>query len=68
MTTDTAARTGLDLLFSPIRLGSLSLANRVVMAPMTRHHSPGGVPTEAVAQYYRRRAEADVGLIVTEGV
>src|SRR5690606_23331049 len=35
--------------------------------PMTRSFSPGGVPTEEVAAYYRRRAEGDVGLIVTEG-
>src|SRR3546814_9843570 len=37
------------------------------MAPMTRHFAFGGVPTDDVAAYYRRRAEADVGLIVTEG-
>lgn len=37
------------------------------MAPMTRSHSPNGVPGDDVAAYYRRRAEADVGLIVTEG-
>ena len=37
------------------------------MAPMTRGKSPGGRPTEEVAQYYRRRAEGGVGLIVTEG-
>jgi len=37
------------------------------MAPMTRSFSPGGVPGEDVAAYYRRRAEAGVGLIVTEG-
>ncbi len=37
------------------------------MAPMTREHSPGGVPGQDVADYYARRADADVGLIVTEG-
>ena len=54
-------------LFSPFRHKSLRLANRIVMAPMTRSHSPGGVPTAAVADYYARRAAADVGLIVSEG-
>lgn len=54
-------------LFSPFRYKSLELANRIVMAPMTRSHSPGGVPTAEVAAYYRRRAAADVGLIVSEG-
>lgn len=54
-------------LFSPFSFKSLSLSNRIVMAPMTRSHSPGGVATEEVAAYYRRRAAADVGLIVSEG-
>ena len=54
-------------LFRPFRVQSLELPNRIVMAPMTRAFSPGGVPGEDVAAYYRRRAEAGVGLIVTEG-
>lgn len=54
-------------LFTPFALNGLTLANRVVMAPMTRNHSPGGVPGADVAAYYRRRAEGGVGLIITEG-
>ncbi|MFN3312142.1 MAG: NADH:flavin oxidoreductase [Hyphomonas sp.] len=54
-------------LFTPFRLKNLELKNRIVMAPMTRSKSPGGVPGEDVADYYARRAAADVGLIVTEG-
>ncbi len=54
-------------LFAPFTLGNVHLANRIVMAPMTRSFSPGGIPTEDVAAYYRRRAEGGVGLIVTEG-
>ncbi|WP_297803482.1 NADH:flavin oxidoreductase [uncultured Brevundimonas sp.] len=57
----------LDLLFQPFTIKNLTLPNRLVMAPMTRSFSPGGIPTDEVAAYYRRRAEADVGLIVTEG-
>ena len=57
----------LDALFKPFEFKSLKLPNRVVMAPMTRSFSPGGVPTDEVAAYYRRRAENQVGLIVTEG-
>ncbi len=57
----------LDILFKPYRLNALELPNRVVMAPMTRSRSPGGVPTAQVASYYRRRAENGVGLIITEG-
>jgi len=44
------------------------MLNRIVMAPMTRSFSPGGIPTDDVAAYYERRAAADVGLILTEGV
>src|ERR1051325_8602217 len=54
-------------LFQPFRLGDLRLPNRIVMAPMTRSRSPGGVPGADVAAYYARRARAGVGLIVTEG-
>lgn len=55
-------------LFEPFALRGLKLANRVVMAPMTRGFSPDGVPGDDVAAYYRRRAEAGTGLIITEGV
>lgn len=54
-------------LFQPFVCGPLTLASRIVMAPMTRSFSPGGVPDEGVIEYYRRRAAAGVGLIVTEG-
>ena len=54
-------------LFQPFSLGNLELPTRVVMAPMTRSFSPGGVPNSKVIEYYRRRAAAGVGLIVTEG-
>ncbi|MGY4490575.1 NADH:flavin oxidoreductase [Pseudomonas sp. TE3610] len=56
-----------NALFKPFQLGTLQLPSRVVMAPMTRSFSPGGVPTAKVVEYYRRRAAAGVGLIVTEG-
>jgi 2,4-dienoyl-CoA reductase-like NADH-dependent reductase (Old Yellow Enzyme family) len=54
-------------LFQPLSIRSLSLSNRIVMAPMTRCFSMGGVPGPDVAAYYRRRADAGVGLIITEG-
>ncbi|MBX3484092.1 NADH:flavin oxidoreductase [Phenylobacterium sp.] len=56
-----------DVLFQPFDLKGLRLPNRIVMAPMTRSFSPGGVATEDVAAYYARRARNQVGLIVTEG-
>lgn len=53
-------------LFTPIRLGALSLPNRMVMAPMTRSRAgAGNVPTALNALYYVQRASA--GLILSEG-
>jgi len=52
-------------LFEPAQLGSLTLANRLVMAPMTRSRALGNVPNELMAEYYRQRASA--GLIISEG-
>jgi 2,4-dienoyl-CoA reductase-like NADH-dependent reductase (Old Yellow Enzyme family) len=57
----------LDILFQPARIKGLDLKNRIVMAPMTRNFAPNGVPDAAIAEYYRRRAAADVGLILSEG-
>jgi 2,4-dienoyl-CoA reductase-like NADH-dependent reductase (Old Yellow Enzyme family) len=54
-------------LFTGYRLNGLQLPNRVVMAPMTRSFSPGGVPDSEVAAYYRRRAAGGVGFLITEG-
>ncbi len=52
-------------LFSPYRLGPLVLANRIVMAPMTRSRAlDGNVPNPLAETYYTQRASA--GLIVTE--
>jgi N-ethylmaleimide reductase len=51
--------------FEPHTLGRLTLANHIVMAPMTRSRAPGNVPNELMAEYYAQRASA--GLIITEG-
>ena len=52
-------------LFAPIRLGALTLPNRIVMAPLTRNRAlPGNVPGPMTETYYRQRASA--GLIITE--
>ena len=53
-------------LFSPLLAGDLSLANRIVMAPLTRSRAGAdGVPTETMAEHYAQRAS--VGLIISEG-
>ena len=53
-------------LFSPITLGSISLKNRIIMAPLTRSRAPkdSGVPQAMNVTYYEQRASA--GLIITE--
>lgn len=54
--------------FTPLTVRSLTLRNRIVMAPMTRRMAADdGVPTEEIVAYYRRRAAGEVGLVVSEG-
>ena len=53
-------------LFTPEKVGSLEVKNRVVMSPMTRCRAIGNVPNDLMADYYRQRSGA--GLIITEGV
>ena len=50
-------------LFDPIQVGDLHLANRIVMAPLTRNRSPDAIPGPFAATYYAQRASA--GLIVS---
>ncbi|MCP4294737.1 MAG: NADH:flavin oxidoreductase [Proteobacteria bacterium] len=56
-----------EILFKTFESPKLNLANRIVMAPMTRRFSPNGVTGQNVAEYYRKRTEGGVGLIITEG-
>ncbi|MEU9214164.1 NADH:flavin oxidoreductase [Streptomyces sp. NPDC048415] len=67
MTATASASRAAEILSRPVSLNGLTVPNRIVMAPMTRQFSPGGVPGEDVVGYYSRRAAAGVGLIVTEG-
>jgi 2,4-dienoyl-CoA reductase-like NADH-dependent reductase (Old Yellow Enzyme family) len=54
-------------LFKPFSSGGFTIRNRVVMAPMSRYFAVDGVPVEETVDYYARRAEGGVGLIITEG-
>ncbi|UTW12270.1 alkene reductase [Marinobacterium rhizophilum] len=55
-----------DALFQPLSLGAIDLANRIVMAPMTRNRADAdGVPNDLMVEHYAARAGA--GLIVAEG-
>lgn len=54
-----------DALFQPLRLGTLDIPNRVVMAPLTRARAnEGNIPQPVMGEYYAQRADA--GLIVSE--
>ncbi|MCX5261978.1 alkene reductase [Streptomyces canus] len=54
-------------LFDEVKLGALTLPNRMVMAPLTRNRAdPEGVPSPLTATYYAQRASA--GLIISEGI
>lgn len=55
-----------DKLFTPLKIGAITAANRVLMAPLTRLRSiePGDIPTPLMGEYYRQRASA--GLIISE--
>lgn len=52
-------------IFENYQLGNISLANRIVMAPMTRSRALQNIPNDLMATYYAQRASA--GLIITEG-
>jgi N-ethylmaleimide reductase len=55
----------LNQLFTPESIGSITLKNRIVMAPMTRCRAIKNVPNDTMADYYKQRSSA--GLIITEG-
>ena len=55
----------MSILFSNAVLGSLSLQNHLVIAPMTRSRATDNIPNALMVEYYTQRATA--GLIITEG-
>ena len=56
-----------DMLFTPMKIGSLEIKNRIVMAPMCMGFGQyNGCATETMMNYYEERAKGGVGLIFTE--
>ena len=54
-------------LFTPTKIGSMELKNRIVMPPMgSMHSNPDGTPSDATVSYLGARAKGGVGLIITE--
>ncbi|KAJ7702265.1 hypothetical protein B0H17DRAFT_1043447 [Mycena rosella] len=54
-------------LFNPLKLGNITIANRIGMSALTRNRSTDTVPNEVMQKYYVQRAAGGTGLIVTEG-
>ncbi|WP_367110363.1 alkene reductase [uncultured Psychrobacter sp.] len=56
-----------DNLFEPIKMGTQTLKNRIIMAPLTRLRAvePGDIPTVLAGEYYSQRA-AGAGLAIAE--
>lgn len=55
------------MLFSPMKIGSCEIKNRIVMPPMMMGFGePSGKPTEMLMDYYEERAKGGTGLIITE--
>ena len=50
-----------EKLYSPLKVGAITAANRIFMAPLTRLRSiePGDIPTPLMAEYYRQRSHAN---------
>ncbi|KAJ7140441.1 hypothetical protein C8R46DRAFT_1013582 [Mycena filopes] len=58
----------MSALFTPTKLGSTSISNRIGMSALTRSRSSATVPNDVMLKYYVQRATGGAGLIVTEGV
>jgi N-ethylmaleimide reductase len=55
----------MTMLFTPLKLGSITLANRILLAPLTRTRADAGhMPSELMTEYYSQRATG--GLLITE--
>lgn len=68
MNTGTAlALRDIEILYRPFKHRKFELCTRIVMAPMARNYATDGIPTPEMLHYYRRRAEHELGLIITEG-
>ena len=54
------------LLFSPLKIGSITVNNRIVFSAHLTNYAEDFMPTDRHAYYYRERARGGVGLIITE--
>ncbi|TQD96577.1 hypothetical protein C1H46_017827 [Malus baccata] len=64
-TNETQVRGSTSPLLSPYKLGNFNLSHRVVLAPLTRQRSYGGVPQPHAVLYYSQRT-SNGGLLIAE--
>ncbi|KAJ7671018.1 flavoprotein NADH-dependent oxidoreductase [Mycena rosella] len=57
----------MSALFTPLKLGSVTIPNRIGMSALTRNRSSATVPNEIMREYYTQRSTGGAGLIITEG-
>ncbi|KAJ6563590.1 hypothetical protein DFH09DRAFT_1035188 [Mycena vulgaris] len=57
----------MSALFTPLKLGSITIPNRLGMSALTRNRATGTVPNDIMQKYYVQRATGGAGLIVSEG-
>ena len=55
-------------LFTPLKIGAITLKNRIMMSALTRNRAENTYPTELMKEYYVQRAVGGAGVIVTEGI
>ncbi|KAJ6564425.1 hypothetical protein B0H19DRAFT_1209862 [Mycena capillaripes] len=58
----------MSALFTPLKVGSITISNRIGMSALTRNRSTNTVPNDIMLRYYVQRAKGDAVPIVTEGV
>ncbi|KAJ7038771.1 hypothetical protein C8F04DRAFT_1220331, partial [Mycena alexandri] len=58
----------MTVLFTPLKLGSTTISNRIGMSALTRNRSSNTVPNDVMLKYYVQRATGGAGLIVSEGI
>ena len=57
-------QSGLEMLLSPLQIGSLHLKNRVAMLPMELKFSTDGAPTSSDVEFFRARANGGVAMVI----
>ncbi|KAF7304357.1 hypothetical protein HMN09_00837700 [Mycena chlorophos] len=58
----------MSALFTPLKLGTIVIPNRIGMAALTRNRATGTIPTDVMREHYLQRAQGGAGLIVTDAV